>query len=73
MGVTPDDPGRRLGVRRAGPVDAEAVGRLLDAFNREFNEPTPGPAAPTLYARLGFTNREDGTDGPVMYVYERDL
>jgi GNAT superfamily N-acetyltransferase len=32
-------------VRRAGPADAEAVGRLLDAFNREFDEPTPGPRA----------------------------
>jgi GNAT superfamily N-acetyltransferase len=32
-------------VRRAGPADAEALGRLLDAFNREFDEPTPGPQA----------------------------
>ena len=32
-------------VRRAEPSDAEAVGRLLDDFNREFDEPTPGPAA----------------------------
>jgi ribosomal protein S18 acetylase RimI-like enzyme len=30
-------------VRRATADDAEAVGRLLDDFNREFDEPTPGP------------------------------
>lgn len=31
-------------VRRATPDDAEAVGRLLHDFNREFGDPTPGPA-----------------------------
>jgi ribosomal protein S18 acetylase RimI-like enzyme len=33
-----------LAVRIAGPEDADAIGRLLHDFNREFNEPTPGPA-----------------------------
>lgn len=28
--------------RPAGPRDAETVARLLDAFNREFDTPTPG-------------------------------
>jgi ribosomal protein S18 acetylase RimI-like enzyme len=37
-------------VRRATADDAEAVGRLLDDFNREFDEPTPGPGA--LAARV---------------------
>jgi ribosomal protein S18 acetylase RimI-like enzyme len=32
-------------VRRATADDAEAVGWLLDDFNREFDEPTPGPEA----------------------------
>lgn len=32
-------------VRRAGPGDAEVVGRLLHDFNTEYGEPTPGPAA----------------------------
>jgi ribosomal protein S18 acetylase RimI-like enzyme len=32
-------------VRRAVRADAEAVGRLLDDFNSEFDEPTPGAAA----------------------------
>jgi ribosomal protein S18 acetylase RimI-like enzyme len=32
-------------VRVAGLGDAGAIGRLLHDFNREFNDPTPGPAA----------------------------
>lgn len=32
------------GIRRAGTEDAEQIGRLLDAFNREFDDLTPGPA-----------------------------
>ena len=32
-------------VRLAGPDDAAVVGRLLYDFNREFDEPTPGPSA----------------------------
>ena len=30
-------------VRRAGPADAEAVGRMLHDFNTEYDEQTPGP------------------------------
>ena len=30
-------------VRPATAADAPAIGRLLDAFNHEFDEPTPGP------------------------------
>jgi GNAT superfamily N-acetyltransferase len=29
--------------RAATPADAETVARLLDAFNREYHAPTPGP------------------------------
>jgi arginase len=32
-------------IRRAAPADAEAVGRLLDDFNREYDDRTPGPEA----------------------------
>jgi ribosomal protein S18 acetylase RimI-like enzyme len=32
-------------VRIATAADAQAVGKLLDRFNREFNELTPGPEA----------------------------
>jgi ribosomal protein S18 acetylase RimI-like enzyme len=148
-------------VRPAAPADVDAIGRLLYAFNREFDEPTPSPsvlaermrqlldggdtlvllagdgpgglavlrfrlaiwsagqesylaelyvtpdrrgqglgrdlmeaalgaarergadtmdigvdepdvAARRLYESLGFSNRSGG-DGPLMYVYERDL
>lgn len=31
-----------VGVRTAGPEDAPAAGRLLDAFNREYDARTPG-------------------------------
>ena len=30
-------------------------------------------AARALYERMGFTNRERAPDGPVMYLYEREL
>jgi len=39
-----DHNGTGLTVRRAQVDDAGAVGRLLHDFNREFDEPTPGPA-----------------------------
>ena len=39
--MTPSD----ATVRRAEVADAEAIGRLLHDFNREFDEPTPGPRA----------------------------
>jgi ribosomal protein S18 acetylase RimI-like enzyme len=32
-------------VRRAEQADADVIGQLLDDFNHEFDEPTPGPAA----------------------------
>lgn len=31
-------------VRLADEADAVLIGRLLDAFNREYDEPSPGPA-----------------------------
>lgn len=42
---------REVDVRIATVADAAEVGRLLDAFNREFDDPTPG--ADVLAARLG--------------------
>ncbi|HMC39713.1 MAG TPA: hypothetical protein VKI19_08635, partial [Acidimicrobiales bacterium] len=44
----PDRPAPR---RRATPADAGTVAALLDAFNREFGTPTPGPEV--LARRLG--------------------
>jgi ribosomal protein S18 acetylase RimI-like enzyme len=37
-------------IRRAGLDDADAIGRLLYAFNQEFDEPAPEP--PALAARM---------------------
>jgi ribosomal protein S18 acetylase RimI-like enzyme len=37
--------------RRAGPEDAEAIGRLLHDFNSEYGDFTPGPG--TLARRIG--------------------
>jgi ribosomal protein S18 acetylase RimI-like enzyme len=34
-----------LEISLAEPSECDAIGRLLDAFNREFGDPTPGPAA----------------------------
>ena len=162
VGIRPDHRGPSPRVRTAGPADAAAAGRLLDAFNREYDEPTPGAdrlaarlvelladgdtavllvgagpdgvavlrfrpslwstalecylaelyvtpphrgrglgralleaamqlarergadrielgtseddvAARALYVSAGFTNRERHPDGPIMYVYEREL
>ena len=36
---------RDLSIRRAGPAEVESIGRLLHDFNKEFDEPTPGPEA----------------------------
>ena len=61
-------------VRVAGRDDADAIGRLLCAFNREFDEPTPEPPAlaermrqlldggDTLVILAG--DEPDGGDGP---------
>src|SRR5260221_11309255 len=52
----------------ATSVDAEAIGGLLDRFNREFDEPSPGPQA--LAARIaelieiGDTDVILGGEGP---------
>jgi ribosomal protein S18 acetylase RimI-like enzyme len=39
------------GTRRAGPEDAEAIGRLLHDFNSEYGDFTPGPGQ--LARRIG--------------------
>jgi ribosomal protein S18 acetylase RimI-like enzyme len=31
-------------IRAAGPEDCAVIGQMLDAFNREYEDPTPGPA-----------------------------
>jgi ribosomal protein S18 acetylase RimI-like enzyme len=47
-------------IRAAGPEDCAVIGRLLDAFNREYDDPTPGPEK--LAERLGDLMADGDTD-----------
>jgi ribosomal protein S18 acetylase RimI-like enzyme len=49
----------------------EARRRGADSMDIGVDE--PDLAARQLYESLGFTNRVGGPDGPVMFVYEREL
>ena len=64
---------RRQGLGRALMEAAlrEAKRRGSDTMDIGVDE--PDVAARRLYESLGFTNRAGGEDGPLMYVYERDL
>ena len=44
--------------RAATPSDAETVARLLDAFNREYHAPTPGPDVLTTRLRSLLAGRD---------------
>jgi ribosomal protein S18 acetylase RimI-like enzyme len=50
---------------------SEARARGADTMDIGVDE--PDLAARRLYESLGFTNRAGGADGPLMYVYEREL
>jgi ribosomal protein S18 acetylase RimI-like enzyme len=69
--VAPASRGRGLG--RALMEAALSEARLRGADSMDIGVDEPDTAARRLYESLGFTNRVDGADGPVMYVYERDL
>jgi ribosomal protein S18 acetylase RimI-like enzyme len=67
-------------VRRAGPEDAEAIGRLLHDFNSEYGDFTPGPGR--LGQRIGdlFDAGEvtvvlagDGPDGLALMRFRPSL
>ena len=47
--------------------------RAAGADSMDIGVDEPDQAARRLYESLGFSNRVDGADGPVMYVYEREL
>jgi ribosomal protein S18 acetylase RimI-like enzyme len=64
---------RRRGLGRALMEAAIEVARERGADTMEIGVDEPDDAARRLYESLGFTNREGGADGPLMYVYERDL
>ena len=68
--VTPARRGRGLGRALMEAALREARNRGADTMDIGVDE--PDLAARRLYESLGFTNRSGG-DGPLMYVYERDL
>ena len=69
--VVPPRRGRGLG--RALMEAALDVARAEGADYMDLGTSEDDVAARALYESLGFTNREGGPGGPVMYVYERDL
>jgi GNAT superfamily N-acetyltransferase len=64
---------RHLGVGRALMHAALREARRWGAETMDTGVDEPDGDARKLYESLGFSNRAGGPDGPVMYVYERDL
>ena len=64
---------RRHGLGRALMHAAIQEARDRGAHTMDIGVDEPDLAARHLYESLGFTNRAGGADGPLMYVYERDL
>jgi GNAT superfamily N-acetyltransferase len=69
--VTPAKRGQGLGRALMEAALLEARNQGADTMDIGVDE--PDHAARTLYESLGFTNRAGGPDGPLMFVYERDL
>ena len=69
--VTPARRGQGLGRALMEAALREARTRGADTMDIGVDE--PDHVARHLYESLGFTNRTGGPDGPVMYVYEREL
>jgi ribosomal protein S18 acetylase RimI-like enzyme len=69
--VVPDLRGQGLG--RALMEAAVETARAEGARYMDLGTSEDDTAARALYEKLGFTNREGKPDGPVMYVYEREL
>jgi len=69
--VAPSRRGQGLGRALMDAALREARGRGADTMEIGVDE--PDHVARRLYESLGFTNRTGGGDGPVMYVYEREL
>lgn len=69
--VTP--PRRGYGLGRALMEAALSEARRRGADTMDIGVDEPDLAARRLYESLGFTNRAGGADGPLMYVYEREL
>jgi ribosomal protein S18 acetylase RimI-like enzyme len=69
--VAPDRRGRGLG--RALMDEAIAHARRAGADSMDLATSEDDLAARALYESVGFSNREERPDGPVMYFYEREL
>jgi len=69
--VVPEHRGRGLG--RALMEAAIDTARQRGADYMDLGTSEADVVARRLYEQLGFTNREQGGRGPIMYVYERDL
>jgi ribosomal protein S18 acetylase RimI-like enzyme len=66
-------PLRGQGLGRALMLEAIAVARAEGAVYMDLDTSETDLAARALYESVGFSNRERLPDGPLMYVYERDL
>jgi ribosomal protein S18 acetylase RimI-like enzyme len=69
--VVPRQRGHGLG--RALMQAAIELARRVGADHMDLGTSEDDVAARALYESLGFSNREGGPDGPVMYFYEREL
>jgi ribosomal protein S18 acetylase RimI-like enzyme len=69
--VVPERRGQGLG--RALMEAAIELARREGAGHMDLGTSEDDVAARALYESLGFTNREGRPDGPLMYVYEREL
>jgi ribosomal protein S18 acetylase RimI-like enzyme len=69
--VVPEKRGRGLG--RALMEAVLETARAEGATYIDLGTSEDDVAARALYEKLGFINREGGPEGPVMYVYEREL
>ncbi len=69
--VQPRHRRRRLGLALMNAALETAKAHGADYIEVATSEDDTGARA--LYERLGFVNRERPPDGPVMYVYEREL
>jgi ribosomal protein S18 acetylase RimI-like enzyme len=64
---------RRQGLGRALMLEAIELARAKGADYMDLGTSEDDVGARALYESLGFSNRESKPDGPIMYVYEREL
>ena len=69
--VVPNRRGQGMG--RALMKAAIETARAEGADHMDLGTSEDDVAARALYESAGFINREGGPDGPIMYVYEREL